>query len=402
MQAVTADKFNGQPVLQKKVYRESSLLIIFGVTLMAVMGASSVTPAFPKMVQILHISSQKIGLLMTAFTFPGILLTPVLGVLADQFGRKKVLFPSLLLFGVAGAACAFTRNFHLLLLLRLLQGVGGASLNSLNVTLIGDIFTGQRRAQAMGYNASVLSLGIAVYPAIGGALTMLGWNYPFLLSIVALPIAFAVLFFLDNPEPKGEQPKLSTYFGNILRSVQDRKVFGLFVASVMTFTILYGPFFTYLPFLIEKRFGVTPLASGFIISTMSLAMCITSLQLGRLRRRFSEKSLILISFTLYGLGMLLIPFAPTVQTLLIPIIIFGIGHGINIPSIHTLLADLAPMEFRAAFVSINNGLVFRLGQTLGPLAMGYIFSSVGVSATFWVSSGLALLTILTVYWMIKS
>lgn len=402
MHSLTADKVDGQSLAQKKVYREKNLLIIFGITLMAVMGASSVTPAFPKMVEVLHISSQKIGLLMTAFTFPGILLTPVLGVVADHFGRKKVLIPSLTLFGIAGALCAFTRNFHVLLLLRLLQGVGGASLNSLNVTLIGDIFAGQRRAEAMGYNASVLSLGIAAYPAIGGALTMIGWNYPFLLSIVALPVAFAVLFWLDNPEPKGEHLKLTAYFGNILKSVGDRKVFGLFVASVMTFTILYGPFFTYLPFLIEKRFGVSPLVSGFIISTMSLAMCATSLQLGKLRQRFSQKSLILISFALYGLGMLLIPFAPNVETLLIPIIIFGIGHGINIPSIHTLLADLAPMEFRAAFVSINNGLVFRLGQTLGPLVMGIIFSSIGVSATFWVSAGLALVTILTVQWMIKS
>jgi MFS family permease len=85
-------------------------------------------------------------------------------------GRKKIIVPSLLLFGIAGTACAFARDFNLLLLLRLLQGIGAASLLSLSVTLIGDLYAGDRRANAMGYNASVTSIGTAIYPTVGGAL----------------------------------------------------------------------------------------------------------------------------------------------------------------------------------------------------------------------------------------
>jgi len=66
-----------------------------------------------------------VGLLITAFTLPGIILVPIMGILADKFGRKKILVPSLMLFGIAGGSCFFFKNFSILLLLRFLQGIGG-------------------------------------------------------------------------------------------------------------------------------------------------------------------------------------------------------------------------------------------------------------------------------------
>src|SRR5680860_688488 len=113
---------------KKLLFRDKSLQIMFGVTLMAVMAVSSVTPAFPKVSRALDISGTQVGLLITFFTLPGVIMAPFLGVLADRWGRKKILVPSLLLFAVAGTACAFVTHFPILLGLRTLQGVGGASL----------------------------------------------------------------------------------------------------------------------------------------------------------------------------------------------------------------------------------------------------------------------------------
>jgi MFS family permease len=108
----------------REVYKDHNLHVLWGVTLMAVLGVSSVTPAFPRIVQELGISSGQVGLLITVFTLPGIVLTPVLGVLSDRYGRKKILVPALLLFGVAGGTCALARSFELLLVLRFFQGMG--------------------------------------------------------------------------------------------------------------------------------------------------------------------------------------------------------------------------------------------------------------------------------------
>lgn len=90
----------------RKVYKDHNLHVLWGVTLMAVLGVSSITPAFPEIRDALGVSSGQVGLLITVFTLPGIVLTPVLGVLSDRHGRKRILTPALILFGVAPAVCA--------------------------------------------------------------------------------------------------------------------------------------------------------------------------------------------------------------------------------------------------------------------------------------------------------
>jgi MFS family permease len=144
--------------------------------------------------------------LITAFTLPSLILGTIIGILTDRWGRKRIIVPSLFLFRIAGTACAFARDFNLLLWLRLLQGIGAASLLSLSITLIGDIYTGDRRITAMGYNASISSVGTASYPIISGVgvLATMGWYYAFMLPILAIPLGLLVLFTLKNPEPKGD------------------------------------------------------------------------------------------------------------------------------------------------------------------------------------------------------
>lgn len=84
-------------------------------------------PAFPKIVRALAIDPQDVGWLITAYTVPGIVLTPTLGALADRVGRKRVLIAALVVLALAGASCVLARTVDVLLLLRVLQGVGHAA-----------------------------------------------------------------------------------------------------------------------------------------------------------------------------------------------------------------------------------------------------------------------------------
>jgi predicted MFS family arabinose efflux permease len=371
----------------RPLYLDPDLQIIFSVTLMAVLGVSSVTPAFPKIGRAFNLSSQAVGNLITAFTLPGVLLTPLLGILTDRYSRKKTLVPSLMTFGLAGSACALVRNFAFLLVLRFIQGIGAAALSVLYITLIGDLYSGKDRSAAMGYNASVLSVGTATYPAIGGALATLGWHYPFTLPILAIPIGFLVIFTLENPEPRHEQ-RLQRYLQQAWESVKHGQSIALFVLTLLTFIILYGAYLTYLPFLMENAFRASPFTIGITMSGMSLATAVTSSQLGKLVQVCSEKRLIQIACGLYALALLMIPLAPNLLTLWIPVILFGVAQGLSIPNLQTLLASLAPIEHRGAFLSVN-GLVLRLGQTLGPPLMGVASSLGGAGMTFYSGAAIA-------------
>ncbi len=365
---------------------------------MAVLGVASITPAFPKIEKELNISEQEVGFLITVFTLPGVILTPILGVLADRFGRKKILVPSLLLFGVAGFSLFFTRDFNLFLIIRLLQGIGAASLGSLNVTLIGDFFEGRERAAAMGYNASVLSIGTASYPAIGGALATFGWYFPFLLPVLALPVAFVVLYSLDDTKQINKQ-NLKAYLINAWKSIKNKQVMGIFIASIFTFILIYGAYLTFFPFLLDSEFSAPPYAIGLMMSAMSLTTAITSSQVGKLSAKYSDKILLKSAFIIYALSLILIPFMPSMWLLLIPLILFGTAQGLNIPSLQTMLTDLAPVENRAAFMSLN-GMVLRLGQTIGPIIMGFVFALSGITGVYFAGAAFALLMFLLILLMI--
>ena len=376
-----------------RLHRDRNLLIIFGVTLLAVMAVSSIAPALPAIVRDLGISKLQVGLLITAFTLPGVVLSPFLGVLADRFGRKRILVPSIFLFGVAGAACALTRDFNVLLVLRVFQGMGGAALGALNVTIIGDLYSGSRRTAAMGLNASVLSIGTASYPLIGGALASLGWYYPFYLPLVAIPMGLIVLTALRNPEPRNIEG-FKDYLRGTWGYLKNLKVAALFAAGVLTFIILYGAILTYFALLLDESFHVSAFTIGLVMSVMALTTAIVSSQLGRMVRWFSEATLIKAAFAIYALALALIPLMPSLWFLLIPVIIFGIAMGINMPSIQTLVASLAPMEYRAAFMSIN-ATMLRLGQTVGPPLVGLFYVYGGSDAAFYTVAGMALMVPVT-------
>ncbi len=387
MKPIETDKHRAK----QNLFQDPNLLIVFAVSLIAILGVASVTPTFPSLRAALNVPVERIGLLITVFTLPTLILGPIIGVFADRIGRKKILVPALILFGIAGFSCAFVRDFNLLLCLRFLQGVGAAPLLSLSVTLIGDLYAGERRASAMGYNASVSSIGTALYPTIGGALATMGWYFPFMLPIVAIPVGLLVLFGLKNPEPQGQR-NLKAYLSNALITLKNRQLFGLFIASAANFVLLYGAYVTYLPSLIADKFGAEPFTIGLFLSSVSVAIAFTASQLGNLARRYSETTLIRASFVFYAVALAIVPFISSLWLLLIPTTIFGIGLGMGFPSIQTLLATLAPKDYLATVISVN-GTFYGLGQTIGPLLMGLAYGIGGINSVFYAGVAFALATL---------
>ena len=366
--------------------------MIFGVTLMAVLGVASIAPALPSIVAALQISRTDVGLLIVAFTFPGAMMTPFVGVLGDRFGRKRILVPSLFLFGLAGGACAFTKDFTLLIGLRALQGLGATALATLGATIIGDLYSGERRAEAMGLNASVLSVGTLSYPLIGGALATLAWNYPFLLALAGIPIGLIVLIYLHNPEP-GRQGNLKTYLSGAFSNLKSIRAISAFMVGVIGFILLYGVMMTYVPLYLHSAFQASPFVIGLIASSMSLVTAIVASQLGRLVKITSIVNLIKLGFVACGLALILLAYMPRLEMMFIPAIIYGIGWAIIIPSVQTYVAGLAPAEYRAAFMSIN-GMMLRLGQTVGPLIIGLAYTYGDFRGAFLFGAGLAFVTAL--------
>lgn len=391
-----------EPTIQptnETTIRTRPLYLIFSITLASVMGVSSIAPAFPAIADAMGVSTGQIGLLITFFTIPGILFTPIFGILADRLNRKVILIPSLLLFGIAGAACSTATNFDQLLLYRALQGMGSASLGVINLTLIGDYYKGKRRAEIMGYNGSVLSVGTAIYPAIGGALALFGWFAPFLLALLAIPVALAALILIET-NGTGHSMSLGLYLREIASSLVKRHVLALLLCMFLTTIILYGGYITFFTIFLDEEFGLSSLMIGVFLSTSSLMTAITSASLGRILKYLENHHLIRLAAVLYTLIFLSLPWIDTLWVFLLPIICFGVAQGINIPSVLTLLTGSAPDSYRAAFLSVN-WIVMRVGQSLGPYLLGIVYSLYTIEATFWVTAAVGAIFCLVSFTMLR-
>lgn len=383
-----------------KLLKDRRLYVIFSITLIGVMGVASLTPALPKISHALDLTKSEIAFLISAFTFPGIFLTPVAGVFADRVGRKTVLIPSLFIFALAGFSIFFIRNFHLIIIFRVIQGIGAAPLGSINITLAGDFFRGKDRPAAMGYNASVLSLSTASYPLIGGALAGIAWYYPFIMPLLAIPVGLFVIFGIR--EPKFEKVSdFKQYIKAISISVRRKEVIGIFLLGILTFIILYGAFLTYIPFLVSQKFDLAPPQIGILLSISSLTTAILATQVGRLTAKFGSLFLLKTAFTFYLIVSLLIPNVNHLYLFLLPILIFGSAQALNIPSLQTSLATLAPDNQRGAFMSLN-GMVLRIGQTLGPLIIGIGYTVGEMNGVYYLSALVAFLGLVVLYTLLSS
>jgi ACDE family multidrug resistance protein len=381
------------------LFKDQRLYAVFGITLIAVMGVASMTPALPMIAESLQLKETQVGLLISAFTLPGVFLTPFAGVVADRMGRKSVLIPALFLFAAAGFAIFFVRDFKIILGLRVLQGAGAAPLGSLNTTLIGDFFKGKKLPQAMGYNAGVLSLATASYPIIGGFLAGIAWYYPFLMPLIAVPVGLYVIFAVS--EPAIENPtSLKEYLRSVGMNIFQKEVIGVFIIGILTFTILYGNFLTYIPFILKHRFNLTAPQIGMFLSISSLATGFIAAKSGKLNNRFGSLNLIKVAFILFFAVNIMIPFTHNIYLFVIPITLFGAAMALNMPSLQTALTKLAPDDERGAFMSIN-GWVIRLGQTIGPLVIGIGYTLYGYLGAYFLGAFVAIIALIVLFTMIQ-
>lgn len=373
---------------------DRNLHIIFCVTMIAVMEVSIISPVLPAISVALKLTSRQANLMIVFFTMPGIFLSPFMGIAGDRFGRKKVLVPSLVLFGICGSLCFFVKDFKLLLLLRFLQGTGSASLGSLNQTVIGDLFPGRERGVAMGYNSTVTSMGTMIYPAIGGGVALAGWHYPFLVSLLALPVALLVTLGLENPEPS-KNGRIGEYLKKSLSLIKTRQTAALYFATFAAFTMLYGIVLAFYPYYLKEHFASSTLIIGVVISSASLGNMVGAFNMGKLSGVWSSKKMMVTAFVIYMVSLALSYIMPAALFFVLPVIIYGFANGILIPNIQTQISIIAPMEYRGAFMSLNSTML-RAGQTAGPLLSGIILADAGEKYVFLAGGIFSLLVIFVI------
>lgn len=358
--------------------------LIIVVTMVTMAGVSVISPALPVIQQAFEVETSKIGLLMTAFSFPGIISIPIAGIMADRLGRRKVIVPMLLLYSIAGCLCFFAPNFGVLLMLRFLSGIGAGALATLSLILIGDLFDEKEQKEALGYRTSFGYFSSGILPIFGGFLAVVSWNYPFLLFLLGIPISLMAMTILVD-EKINTDASLKEYLKQIGRGLSNSRTFTLLTVAPALMIINQGVLATFLPIYLVYKFGASTAVIGIIISTRVIAGSLIAFFMGKLTDCFKEEGLLISSFIILAITVSFIPFVTSIWFMIVPVMLIGFATGVSFPAFQSLLIAEAPKKIRAGVMSAN-GVTNRIGQAAGPILTGTLYAVGGFDTVFFGAS----------------
>lgn len=385
---------------QWTLLKDTNSLILFLCSFFMAMGVHLVTPVIPEIISFFKVNEVRVGLIMSLFTLPTIILSPLIGSLADRYGRKIFLTGGVILFGVSGSLPVFFNfSFNYFLIVRTIQGIGFAAIAPLTITILGDLYDGSKEVAAQGLRAFFIGAGGLLFPILGGTLAALGWNYPFLSFLSVIPFAFFIWCYLPEPKKPINKKKLINlkFIFKGLKIIKDPYILMILISSLIRFFLSIG-IRVYLPILLVGKFTVNLALVGLILGVMQFFKSLTSLQVGNIAARWGLITPFIFGFFAYGLGSFFLPISPSITMIFFLMAILGVGDGILAPLQKSLITQNVPAENRAAIVSINASLQ-GIGRTVSPIIIGIIMINYGLHWAFWSMTLIAALPML--YFLLK-
>ncbi|MBY8999961.1 MAG: MFS transporter, partial [Candidatus Heimdallarchaeota archaeon] len=177
----------------KNLERVLALVIISVSSFITAFSGSAFTLAAPSMGYELGISDATLSWIMTIYVLATAMLQIPFGKISDNYGRKKIYFLGMIIFSSASLVLGFMNTANAILIMRFVQGAGGALIFATGTAILTSVFPPERKGFAFGINIGSVYLGLTAGPSLGGLITdVLGWRWIFL-SVVPFGIVLAIL-----------------------------------------------------------------------------------------------------------------------------------------------------------------------------------------------------------------
>ena len=151
--------------------------------LLATINSGTLIIALPDLERALHTSILSLVWVILAYMISSTVLVLFAGRLSDLFGRKQAYVAGFVLFALASLGAGFASDGTVLIIWRVLQGIGGAFLFANSAALVTDAFPKEQLGLAMGTNTMVAAVGLVIGPVLGGALVALSWHWVFWFNV---------------------------------------------------------------------------------------------------------------------------------------------------------------------------------------------------------------------------
>jgi predicted MFS family arabinose efflux permease len=366
------------------------LPIIAMSTFAGALSARAMDPVLPQVAADLAVTIQVAATVASAFAVTFALVQPALGVVADVFGKAKLIFICLILLGASNIAGALSTSFDMLLVTRALSGAGGGGVMPVTLGLVGDLFPIRERQVALSRILAGAMAGNLLGATLSGLIgDIVGWR-GVLMTIGVLVLAASVAVgwgFRDQMRA----PRRQTNFADMVRNYRAILMhpharvcyLGVFIEGSCLLGLF--PFVAaFLAELGEPRLSI----AGLVMAGFPLGGLVYTSTVSRLLPRIGERGLLIGGGALMASQLAIIALGPPWQVQLACFVVLGCGFYMIHGSLQTFASEIS-IEARGTAVAMH-AFCFFLGQSAGPIAYGFGILHVGKLPTLLAAAAIML------------
>ncbi|MER2107369.1 MAG: MFS transporter [Solibacillus sp.] len=398
----------------KKSTDEVSIWCIISLTsipLIMTLGNSMFIPVLPKLEEKVGISSFQSSMIITSYSVAAIFLIPVAGYLSDRFGRKMVILPSLVFALIGGLIAGFASwkmddPYTVIIIGRILQGIGAAGAMPIVLPLVGDLYQGddEKTSATLGIIETSNTFGKVLSPILGSIFAAILWFLPFFSISVLSLISFALIFFFVKPPKEKDEPvKLKEFLRSTKKvfKAEGKWLYTIFLNGVLVMLILFSMLF-FLSENLEKVHDIKGVKKGFVLAIPLLLLCIASFISGRkIKGDLARiKKIIMIGLIAMSVSIVFVGFTNKKLILLLVVTsIVGTAIGALLPALDAIITENIEKELRGTVSSFYSSARF-IGVAAGPPIMSLVMKN-HLNVSYITAGVLGLILLFAVFKFIK-
>ena len=387
--------------VQDEKFFTTPLLIIFATVFIDLIGFGMVIPILPYYAHTepFLATPLDIGFLFASYSLMQFFFSPLLGRLSDKYGRRPILFFSLLGSAVGYLVIGLSNTLFLVFLGRIIGGVSGGNISTAQA-YIADVTSKENRAKGMGLFGAAFGLGFILGPAIAGVLSKYGVHVPFFVAaVLSLVNAIALYFILPESVKFGANAKIVERKNRILEvfdSLRDkhfREINIVYFLLITAFSIMTYAFVLYTSF----RFEYNAEQNGYLFAFVGVVSIVAQgVLFGSLVKRFGEAVLIVVGCLVLVASLFALPFIGPAYgglvALLAGLAVMSFGNSMASPGLTSIASKAADDDDQGRTMGIMQSGA-AMARTIGPVIGGLLLNNsmntvddTTIYRTFWAAA----------------
>ena len=340
------------------------------------------------------LSGTQLGLISSAFFLSYALLQVPAGILGDRIGRKKVLIPGFILFGVFTAVSGWARSFYTFIAARVITGAGEGTYYGPQYAISSEHIPQKFRSVGSALINSGMAFGIALGLMVSSYLAYTlghGWRMPFFVMSIPTVLVGLLIWYLIRENPRAPAAANSGASGSFSALIKNRN---LLLTYLMVFCSLFGFFMilTWLPYYLQTERNIPAKEIGNIASLVAWVSIPGGLLFARISDKLGKRRpLVFVLVPIAALSLISIAWLSDVNQVIAAICVYGFFGKLALdPVLIATVADNAPKHSYSTAYGIFN-FVGMSSSILAPTIAGMISDTTGsLAANFYISAGVLL------------